>query len=157
MSSKRITHKSTGELNKLTKRTKKSGYVEVGVVAPKQYPGEAFTTTADIAAVNEFGTEDGSIPERSFMRSTLKQERANIRKLSKKLLAKIVKGQITTDQGLAHLGQYLADRIQQKIVTLRTPPNDPQTIKRKKSSNPLIDTGQLKNAITYRVVDAKLH
>jgi hypothetical protein len=41
--------------------------------------------------------------------------------------------------------------IKQRIANGIAPPNSPYTIARKGSSKPLIDTGQLRNSITYQV------
>ena len=91
------------------------------------------------------------IPERSFMRSTITEQREKIIAFQKKLIIKIRKGALTTADALGLLGQFVADAMSQKIVKLKSPPNKPATIKRKKKSNPLVDTGQMKNSITYEV------
>ena len=91
------------------------------------------------------------IPERSFMRSTLHKESKKISILQKKLLKQISKGEITTTTALGLLGEFVSDKIKQKIVSISDPPNKPSTIRSKGSSNPLIDTGQMKNSVTYEV------
>jgi len=68
-----------------------------------------------------------------------------------KPLKQIVNGTMKVETALGLVGEVMADAITQKIITLRTPPNAPYTIKAKGSSNPLVDTGQLKNSITYEV------
>ena len=52
--------------------------------------------------------------------------------------------QITRDRHLVVAHDYLTD--------LKTPPLAESTIRRKGSSNPLIDTGQLRSSITWQVV-----
>ena len=133
---------------------KKGGYVEVGVIESAAHKESEGLTVADVASYNEFGTE--TIPERSFMRSTLRKEKSNIKALNKKLLRKITKGKLSTKKGLGLLGQFLSAKISKKIVSIKTPPNKPETIKRKGSSNPLVDTGQMKNSMNYKVYDGKL-
>ncbi len=91
------------------------------------------------------------IPERSFIRSTLRENKKKILDFKVKLAAKILKGEMSTEKALGLIGQFVADLIKRKIVSLRSPPNKAATIRKKKSSNPLIDTGQLKNSITYKV------
>lgn len=132
----------------LFKKTKKTGFVAVGVIdAGKHKSGDL--TVAEIAFRNEFGF--GRIPERSFMRSTLQEKRQEIISFQVKLAKKIISGGIVTEQALGLLGQFVSDLIGRKVVALRSPPNAPETIARKKSSNPLIDKKQLKNSITYKV------
>lgn len=92
------------------------------------------------------------IPERSFIRSTLSEERKEIAALTKRLYRAILRGKMDSKKALGLLGIDMADRISQKIVKIKSPANKPGTIKRKRSSNPLVDTGQLKNSITWEVV-----
>lgn len=91
------------------------------------------------------------IPERSFLRSTLQEQRKKLKSIQIKLSKKIIAGTTDTKKALGLIGEYLSDKVTQKIVSLTSPPNKAATIRRKNSSNPLIDTGQLKNAITYEV------
>lgn len=91
------------------------------------------------------------IPERSFMRTTIKEKKKAVIALQKKLLVQIRKGEMTIEKGLGLIGQFMADAMSKKIVKLKSPPNSPATIRRKGSSNPLVDTGQMKNSITYEV------
>ena len=60
-----------------------------------------------------------------------------------------------TQRGWEQLGLLVQAAIQRRVVELRTPPNAPATIKAKKSSNPLIDTGLLLTSVTWRLVDPR--
>jgi hypothetical protein len=92
------------------------------------------------------------IPERSFMRSTIKEKKKDIIALQRKLLVKIRKGEITVEKALGLIGEFTADAMSQRLVKLKSPPNKPATIRAKGGkSNPLVDTGQTKNSITYEV------
>ena len=91
------------------------------------------------------------IPERSFMRSTLKKKKKEIIALQKKLLVKIRKGELSVNDALGLIGEFTAAAMSQRLVNLKSPANKPATIKKKGSSNPLVDTGQTKNSITYEV------
>jgi len=135
-------------ISKLLKRLKNPGGVDVGIIDPGKHEGSEFNT-AEIGFVHEFGA--GPVPERSFMRSTLHEERKDILSLTGKLLKKVVSGKMQQSQALGLIGIDVADKISQKIVKLKAPPNKPGTIDKKGSSNPLVDTGQLKNSITWRV------
>ena len=50
------------------------------------------------------------------------------------------------------IGDFLKDRIQVSITTLRSPPNAPATVAAKGSSNPLEDTLTLRNSVDW-VID----
>ncbi len=91
------------------------------------------------------------MPERPYFRSTLHEKRKEIISLQKKLLRQIVKCEMKSEEALGLLGEFMADAIKQKMVALKSPPNAPITILIKGSSNPLIDTGQTRNSITYAV------
>lgn len=141
-------NKNRGGIEALVERIKKPGTVDVGIIDAGDHPSGDITV-AGVGFVNEFGTT--TIPERSFMRSTLQEKKQSIIDLQKNLMKNIVDGSMTVEKALGLLGEFVSDEIRQKIVSLKTPPNTPETIKKKKSSNPLIDTGQLKNSITYEV------
>jgi len=50
---------------------------------------------------------------------------------------------------LSEVGEWMTAKTKAKIRGLKSPPNAASTIKRKKSSNPLIDTGQMINSIQH--------
>jgi len=111
-----------------------------------------------IAYAHEFGatipTRDGSfnIPERSFLRAGFDANADEIREKMKHLLGLVLEGKTTGRHALNALGGFVATRIQAYLTDLKTPPLAESTIKRKGSSNPLIDTGQLRDSITWQVV-----
>jgi len=140
--------KKNGGVEALKNRVKIPGTVDVGIIdAGKHSSGDI--TVAGIGYAHEYGT--ATLPERSFMRSTIQAKKKEIIALQKKLLKQIVNGKIKMEAGLGLLGEFMSDVISQKIVSITSPPNTPETIEAKGSSNPLIDTGQLKNSITYEV------
>ena len=92
------------------------------------------------------------IPERSFFRSTLVEKHKFYLGFKTKLLRKVLKGDYDIKKSLGLLGLQVSSDIKQKIVDIASPPNSAATIRRKKSANPLVDTGQMKNSITYEVI-----
>lgn len=101
------------------------------------------------AAANEFGVP-GRIPERSFLRSTADENR---RRYTTELMDAAVAVLDGQDVGSAfgRVGLGAVGDVQVKIRQLRIPPNAPSTIRRKGSSNPLIDTGRMRQSIEYEV------
>lgn len=143
-------HKTRGGIEALKKRIKTPGTVDVGIIdAGEHRSGDQ--TVAEIGFQHEFGT--ARIPERSFMRSTTVAKKKDIIALQKKLLKSISDGSMEVPQALGLVGDMVSGLIREKIVAIRTPPNSQATISRKGSSNPLIDTGQLKNSITFEVAE----
>ncbi|MEN4050152.1 hypothetical protein P9A10_16130 [Serratia marcescens] len=106
-----------------------------------------------IGAVHEFGSADGKVPERSFLRVPLRQNQDNIKKGFAALSRKVVKGEISAFQMLDQMGARAVGYCQEAIEAGISPANAPSTIKRKGSATPLIDKGILKNKITHVVED----
>ena len=119
--------------------------VEVGFFATSRYPDG--TPVTNVAAWNEFGTR--RIPERPFMR------RASVK--AEKPLVEVARRVIDPEKMVVDrkvggiLGEVLKGEIQRSITQLRRPPLAVSTVAMKGSSNPLIDTGVMRAAVTYRV------
>ena len=116
-------------------------------------------TVAQIATVHEFGKVIHQprmrrtivIPERSFLRKTLDQYQEAIARRQVLLTQGYLLGKFDLKPALELLGQYVVGLVKQRIANGIAPPNSPYTIANKGSSKPLIDTGQLRNSITYKV------
>jgi hypothetical protein len=103
---------------------------------------------AAIATYNEFGL---GVPERSFMRSTFDERKTAYDDIGQRELGRVVDGKQDVRQALGRLGLVVTGDVQAKIVDLREPPNAPLTIALKGSSNPLIDTGRMRQSIGHEV------
>lgn len=133
--------------------------VKVGVLGDAGASPDG-TPLAEIAAVHEFGTSPSSkiqIPQRSFIRSTFRRTTSDRQKLTERLLKGVLNGKLSAEQALELLGQWSVGQIKDTIVKRMTEGPDPQelkpeTIARKGSSTPLIDTGLMRNSITYALV-----
>ncbi len=103
------------------------------------------------AIYNEYGT--ANIKKRSFIRSTFDENVGKVQKLLLKRIKIFLDSGGSTDLENTYnaLGILLQGKIKNKITNLKTPPNKKSTIKAKGSSNPLIDTGQLRRRIDYEV------
>lgn len=126
--------------------------VEVGVLegdGEQQY-ADSEATVLDVATWNEFGTED--IPARSFLRGWADEnESANVERM-RRIGQAVMQGKLpSVEAGLARFGVFAVGSIQKRIADGISPENAPSTVARKGSSTPLIDTGQLRSSITYRV------
>jgi hypothetical protein len=128
--------------------------VEVGILAgtgehPQAMKGQ---TLAEIAFWNEFGAKRGKpdrIPARPAFRSAMWKNRSKYRRNIAKLLKGVFSGRITSEAAHAALGFEIQSDIQQSITDLVSPPNAEFTKKKKGSSNPLIDTGALRQHISW--------
>lgn len=137
----------------------KNARVKVGVLADDSKGGMhvpgADLTVAEIAAVHEYGTQDGHIPERSFIRSTFDKKREELVAVGKRMMGDVLRGRIGVKQALNMMGSALASEVKSAITDGEgiPPPNAPSTIAAKGSSRPLVDTGRMLNAVTWVIED----
>jgi hypothetical protein len=103
------------------------------------------------AAANEFGTEDGRVPERSFLRSTIDENHERYGKLMRIAVLKVIRGKASPEEALGIVGIQVVGDVQRKIRSHVPPPNAPSTIAAKGSSVTLIDSGRLRQSIDYVV------
>lgn len=124
-------------------------YVKIGFPEEKSESKTGTNlTVAQVATFHEFGTEH--IPERSFIRSTVAENRADINSFIENLKPSILNG--ASLKALSILGEYVQNLIKKKIQTGGDwAPLKASTIRAKGSSKPLIDTGQMLNSIRYVV------
>jgi hypothetical protein len=107
----------------------------------------------------EFGTAGGAsgggwggpIPERPFMRNAIRDNTAKYKQAMATSAAKILRGETAMATVLSKLGIAAQADIQGEISSLTSPPLSPVTIARKGSSKPLIDTGAMRQAVTWKV------
>lgn len=123
--------------------------ITVGVHAEEgsaTYEGGA--TVAQVASYQEFGTD--RIPARPFLSGWVDTNKQLIQSTIAKAGEKIVEG---TDprKALDAAAQFFAGQVQKGISAGIPPALKDSTIQRKKSSVPLIDTGQLRSSIRGHV------
>lgn len=129
--------------------------VRVGVLAdaPKRESGDKAgeLSLLEVAALHEFGAPAAGIPQRSFIRATVDERASDIASLQEMVVGSVVKGRIEPEQAGNLLGMKVAAMVQQRIASNIPPPLKPETVRRKKSSVSLINTGQLRSSITWIV------
>ena len=104
-----------------------------------------------VAVWNEFG--NAVTPERPFFRLAMIDNKAKYRKMTKTLAKQILDGKISKEKALELLGEEAVADIQESIVNLSSPPNSEMTIAIKGSSNPLVDTGLMKQSVAKEVIE----
>jgi hypothetical protein len=134
----------------LSKARLSKARIRVGVFSD-QSRANGELTNADVATFHEFGTS--TIPERSFIRSTLDNRRAEFVRFGKALAARALDGHITLDVALEAMGLKVSSAMRDTIRARIDPPLADETLRRKgeKKFVPLVDTGALLNSITYKV------
>lgn len=142
--------------------------IEIGIF------GEDDSKLLMIARVNEFGvdiqvtekmrnylhyinihlrkdTEKITIPERSFMRAGFDKRKNKIQKQAEKLVIDVLMMKTPAKPAMESLGQIIVTQLQDYMTALSSPPNHPATVQNKGSSNPLINSGELRGSITYKI------
>lgn len=138
------------------KKNKGPSKVKVGFPASK-----STASNIEKAVWNEFGTRGGAsgggwggpIPERPFMRNAMRKGRSKYKTMMIHGAKDVLLGTSSLTQVLNKLGIVAQGDIQVEITRLRSPPNSPTTIALKGSSNPLIDTGAMRQAVTWKLDD----
>lgn len=121
--------------------------------------GKSDSANIQKAVWNEFGTRGGAsgggwggpIPERPFMRNAMRENKSAYHNAMRVSAVKILRGETSISTVISKLGTLAQNDIQAEIVSLASPPNSPTTVALKGSSNPLIDTGEMRGAVTYEV------
>jgi len=126
--------------------------VVVGIPASKnkKHAGDG-KTVAEIGATHEYGVPEQGIPQRSFLRVPLmKKGKELIDSISKDLKF----SKIDTTKALGKLGARGRNVVLEAFKTQgygKWKPLSQTTIEMKGSNKPLIDTGQLRQSITFEV------
>lgn len=136
-------------LEKELKKLATSEYALVGIHESAGMHEGSELTQAAVGAYNHFGTPD--IEARPFLDVGVAQ---GTKEYLDVIQEGIEKG-LTSKQILDQVGVEAVGFVQQYITDLRTPKNKESTIKRKGSDNPLIDTGSMRQSITYTVTSKK--
>lgn len=139
------------KLKKELRKASKTAHVKVGVL--QDAPSSSALPLASIAAVQEYGSQDGSIPARPFLAMALQKNQKTLNKLQDKSLDAVLSGKSTIAKGLTVLGEAHTAQVKQGFTELQFTPLKASTIKQKGSTRPLIDTGLLRRSIAYKVGD----
>lgn len=122
--------------------------VHVGILEADGGEDHGGMTVAEVAAIHEFGL---GVPERSFLRAWFDENEDRAREAIRRLLVSVIAGKRTKEQALELFGQWAQGEIQARIAAGIPPGLAESTIAKKGSSVPLIDTGQLRSAISYMI------
>lgn len=119
----------------------KAAYVGFPAEFNEKVEGSDNFNLASLAAVLEFGNEN--IPSRPFLRQTLAENQEKYTAL----FVKLFESGVSIEKIYEQIALIAQGDVQQNIVNGKWTANAPSTIKRKKSSKPLIDTGKLRQSV----------
>ena len=152
-----IIHKKPNAIKELIRRMKGVPQIAVGFPRGKatsaQYPNGV--SVLDVAFYNNFGTKTKSgkqhIPARRFMDIGGKKASIELSGPIQKMTKAVANGKMMMADMGEMVGMKAVAIFQKEITDLSEPPNAASTIKKKKSSNPLISSGLLRQTISYDV------
>ena len=138
------------ELKKEMAKLSPDKYVLVGLNEGLGKHNNSDLTVAEIGAIQQFGTP--TIPARPWLDTGVEKAVPEINRIIEKAYES---GEFDQDRALELIGISAVNNVQENITDIRTPPNAPSTIDKKGSSNPLIDTGQMRQSVTYVITKDK--
>lgn len=146
------------DLKKVWKELSAGTSLKVGLLgdeSPKN-DREDGLTNLEIGTIHEFGIP-GFIPERSFLRSSFDKNEEKYQGLLKAGMKNVALGKVPAKTVFEALGMKIVSDVKNGITQGSgiPPPLAPETIARKGSSRPLVDTGQLVASISYVVTTGK--
>lgn len=126
----------------------KGSYVAIGLWGQGDDPA---TNVAALGTVHEFGSQKMKIPARPFMRRTYEHNVQQIADEATKLLKELSDRIINSKTVLMGLGAFYEGLMKETFVEGGFQVLKAQTIARKGSDTPLIDTGNLRSSIMFRI------
>ena len=153
-------------IEKVLQKMARAPHVAVGILQDEAVADNF--SMVDLALVHEFGSKDGHIPQRSFIRSTCDAKRNEHIKLSDILQSKIIEGKLNPRQALGQLGEVVEKDMVQTInhgiepgLADSTKKAKIRSLKKQKKKltgvgfKPLIESGRLKGSIKHEVRGAQ--
>lgn len=128
--------------------------VDTGLFEGEKHPDSEFTI-AEIGAVNEFGSKDGHVPERSWLRRAAREYALKWKRYIDQGLDRVVKGKgkVKALPVLLFIGEQIASDVRRTINEVTEPPKAPATLAHegKRFTHPLIWLGYMRAAVRSRV------
>lgn len=128
----------------------------VGTDANKMHPtAHGDLTVGEIATLQEFGSSNGHIPPRPFLRNTLMNKSLVLNTLAE-AGRRVVHKYSTPRQAFKRAGDTFVNAIKTTLLDGVPPPNSPRTVAWKGHGDTLIGlTGALYDAISYQIRGGK--
>lgn len=137
---------SREEFAKAMKDKLPKSFITIGIHESKNVkPADSNQTIAEYAAENHFGK--GRIPARPFLDVGVLSVRGKLQRAIEDAFDRNVPDDVLWNR----VGAIAVAGVKKYIRDLKYPPNAPMTIQQKGSSNPLIDKGNMINAIDFEV------
>lgn len=126
--------------------------VLVGIPADKTPRKGDVITNASLLYIHTHGSQLQNIPARPVVEPAIEGARSMINpELAKAAAAIVDNDPKAAERALNRAGTIASNAAKRRFGSAELAPNAPSTIRRKKSSAPLIDTAALRRAVTYVV------
>jgi hypothetical protein len=116
--------------------------------ASELHDAESGLTNGELAAIHEFGA---GVPERSFVRAWVDVDQSKITDQLKTEATDVAAGRRTIYKSMERFGDWAGLRIVARIAQHIAPALAAETVRRKGSDTPLVETGTLIRAIDSAV------
>ena len=140
------------EIENLKRLQVRVGFQDDGTMASKR-EGDSVTdaevSLLDVAMWNELGTANS--PSRPFLRNSVDDNASKISAFCRAQLKRIAQGSADAQDILKKIGVMQKGLVQEKIANGSFEANAPSTVKKKGSDKPLIDTGRMRQSVSYVV------
>lgn len=133
---------ASAKLNAIKRQFRGKPQVKVGHVAGTD------PFVIDKAAINEFGSD--TIPERPAHRLAIDTSKPDFKNIMRRDARLMVAGRMDMATHLNRLGAEGKEAIQRMMFSLSDPSNARATLAQKDGSNPLIDSGETVEAVTWK-------
>lgn len=138
------------ELQKLSEKQVRVG-LKRGKKGKRHNGTSSQTDLVDIALYNELGTS--TIPARPFFAQTVQVHEEEIREAAVSEVSQALLGEKDSQQAFEVIGEDVRKKVQNRIDEGQFVPNAPSTIRRKGHDHPLIDTGTMRDSISYTICE----
>lgn len=106
-------------------------------------------SVGELAAVHELGL---GVPERSWLRAWFDENNERIQAQTREALGRVARREVSRKRALEELGYGWVDEIRENIASGRIKPALSEETKRRKGHDiPLLESGTMMNAITFRL------
>ena len=147
-----ISKKHNGGVAGLIERMKSLGEPKVYIGIPASTNArQGSSNNATLAATHELGAPSRGIPARPFLIPTMQNNADKYVRLMAQGFKTALQDKTKADEVYEKIGLVASSDVKDYIVSGQFVPLKQSTIDRKGSSKPLIDTGELRNSISYEV------
>lgn len=136
----------TPEGKRYFQELKKLAELEVVVGYQEGQTYDDGASLSEVAAYNEFGSSD--TPARPFMKQSFEKRERELQAACNQVNISLSNGD-TAQHALNVLGVVAKGMVQEEIGSGDFVPNAPSTVRQKKSDQPLIDTGHMRQSVNY--------